>query len=163
MNKQIIQDIEEKIEYLKGIKKELESNKNDYVIDFYETQYIEEPIDFLYIPQMRKHSKENNSVCSKCLGKGFIQQKIDKDIHYSVCSCLKAFYKYEPEKVSVTAIVDDTYYMIIHNNEVFRIPYNCVKECFKDSDVSENVKTLFYTNKDECEKLCSRLNEGVII
>lgn len=160
MNRQLIQDIEGKIEYLKDLKKELESDKKDYFIDFYETEYIEEPLEYVYIPLIKKQTlSEDTRVCPECSGKGFIQYKIDKDIHYKTCSCKKASYRYEPEKVSVTAIVADKYYIILHNKEVFRIAYDRVKACFNEDDTTENTKTLFYINKEDCETLCERLNE----
>jgi hypothetical protein len=160
MNKQLIQDIEDKIQYLKDLKKELETDKSNYFIDFYETEYIEEPLDYVYIPQIkRQEGSKNDSVCTKCSGKGFIQERMDKDVHYRVCPCRKRSYEYKPEKVSVTAIVEEKYYLIIHNEEVFRIPYKSVRESFDEKDINENTETLFYIHKEDCEHLCTLLNK----
>lgn len=150
-----IATIKNNLFYLEGAEQELSKNvSTDFT--YYETPFISDPEQFLYIPEYKWEPVSN---CKLCQGKQFKLSSIDNNVHFNVCSCLKGKLRVSTVEITTYCIQDETFYVCYNKDVLIRIPASNVLHSFSQEDLSKNITSLFYDNKTACDDFCNCKNK----
>lgn len=103
-----------------------------------------------------------NEKCSKCDDNGFVRTKDYFYTRYELCDCQKLFAKYNVDVLDVfsTSYFDDciTYDCCNQNEDLISVSKSFVYDSFSEDHLKYNYKSVYYTDKKDCEEFCRRLN-----
>ena len=165
MNDNIIEKINNEIEYLTKLKTALENpEQKEYELTYYETPYYETVLKTIYKPSLMYY--KNSEVCKKCNGTGIVHIGSDNDDHFKMCDCFYRKKKYFSKEITVRSVIDDgedSMYLCFDGECVFRVRCSSVVEGFDEEDYLTTSGRCLYNEElferlEDCEVCCDFLN-----
>lgn len=103
--------------------------------------------------------------CKNCDENGFVKSVDYFYDRHSVCGCQKLQYKFNCDKLDVfsTSYVNNkkVYDCVDSNQNLVSVDFDFVYQSFSDEHLKFDYHSVFYVNKEDCEKFCTEVNHEI--